>query len=117
MSLRVVILIPSQKTDPHAHNRKAHTCHTHKAHSKKKKQACTHSLWSVSEAWLGLQSVLKSLPGVHSQPWTQEEGWEGETSKVNTQAYMGPAIYICHLEGERGKKKKMKQDAKQGASY
>lgn len=57
-----------------------------------------------------LQSVLKSLPGVHSQPWTQEEGWEGETSKVNTRLIWASSIYICYLVGGR---KKMKQAAKQ----
>lgn len=122
MSARVVILIPpSQRADPQAHHRKAHTCHTpqkKEAHSEKEKgerereKACEPllSLCIRAEARLWLQSVLKSLPGVHSQPWTQEErDGEGETSKVNTTGSYGPAQYICHLEEER---KKMKQNAK-----
>lgn len=42
----------------------------------------TESGLYLRHGWL--QPVLKSLPGVHSPPWSQEEGWEGETSKVNT---------------------------------
>lgn len=94
------------------------TLHKKEAHSEKEKgerereKACEPllSLCIRAEARLWLQSVLKSLPGVHSQPWTQEErDGEGETSKVNTTGSYGPAQYICHLEEER---KKMKQNAK-----
>lgn len=121
MSARVVILIPpSHRADQQAHHRKAHTCHTpqkkkrtvRKKKEREREKACEPllSLCIRAEARLWLQSVLKSLPGVHSQPWTQEErDGEGETSKVNTTGSYGPAQYICHLEEER---KKMKQNAK-----
>lgn len=82
--------------------RKAHTWHTQKAHSQK-----ARSLWTLSEAWLDAV-WLKSLPGVHNQPWTQEEGWEGETSKVNTGLMWASSIHLPLVCGGE-----MKQDAKQ----
>lgn len=90
MSVRVVILILSQKTDPQAHNRKAHS-YTLTKHSVKKKRKRRHA-HSASGLYLRpgwLQSVLKSLPGVHSQPWTREEGWGGRNFKSKHRAYMG----------------------------
>lgn len=54
---------------------------------KKRRHAHSASGLYLRPGWL--QSVLKSLPGVHSQPWTREEGWGGRNFKSKHRAYMG----------------------------
>lgn len=86
-----------------------HRKHVHRHKTGKRTTTRTCSVWTLSEAWLAAV-CLKSLPGVHSQPWSQEEGWEGETKRVNTRLMWAKYIHL-HLE-------KGKQDAKQeGSSY
>lgn len=63
----------TEKQNPRAHNRKAHTCHIKESSQLKGMHMQPLDSLSLSEAWLAAV-WLKSLPGVHSQPWTQEEG-------------------------------------------
>lgn len=82
MSVRVVIPVPSQKTDPQAHNRKAHTCHTHS------KKACTRSLWTLSEAWLA--AVCSQITARCSQSaMGSGRGMGGRDFRSKHQAYVG----------------------------
>lgn len=67
---------PSQKTHPRAHTSEAHAEHTGRSGGERK---ATPPLDTIAEAWLAAVCP-QSLPGVHSQPWTQEGGSVGGDS-------------------------------------
>lgn len=105
MSLRVVILIPSQKTDPHAHNRKAHTCHTHKAHSKKKTGMHTQPLvciWGL--AWAAV--CFKIIARCSQSTMDSGRGMGGRDFKSKHPGLYGASYIHLPLGGGERKKKK-----------
>lgn len=86
-------LIPSKNPNPQTHNQKSHTaCHMQKPTVQK---GMHMQLLDSIPAWLLAAVCVKSLPGVHSQPWTQEEGWEGDNFKSKHRAYADLVLYIC----------------------